>query len=226
MPAKRKLPTDEILMDLFNNKKVNQTEIAEIYKVQLPAVHKHLLKLGVLKPNQKMNKFSHHIKLTDPELIKQYSIEGKTAEELSLVCGINKINVYPHLKRLGIFVPIKAINRKRYVGKYRKGYPYKYVPKNSRSFKRGLVPIHLLVMEEHIGRPVAKNEVVHHIDLDRGNYNIENLCLCKNKSEHGKLHWQIQRLIKQLMSMGLVSFDPKKGYYIPQQKLWGEHKNR
>jgi hypothetical protein len=107
------------------------------------------------------------------------------------------------------------LQRKKYVGKYKKDYPYKYVPGHPRAFKRGLVPIHLLVMEAHMGRPVGKNEIIHHIDLDRGNYDIKNLVLCKSKSVHSKLHWQIQLLVKQLMLTGAVAFDKDKGYYIP-----------
>ena len=51
---------------------------------------------------------------------------------------------------------------------------------------RGYVREHRLVMEEHLGRCLTKEEVVHHIDKDRANNNINNLTLFKNNSEHMK----------------------------------------
>jgi hypothetical protein len=47
--------------------------------------------------------------------------------------------------------------------------------------------IHRLVMEKHIGRPIASNECVHHIDHDILNNDISNLQLM-TKSAHSKLH--------------------------------------
>lgn len=43
---------------------------------------------------------------------------------------------------------------------------------------------HRYVMEQYLGRPLEKNETVHHIDGDRTNNKIENLQLRNNR--HGK----------------------------------------
>ena len=43
---------------------------------------------------------------------------------------------------------------------------------------------HRLVMEKYIGRKLKKGEIVHHIDHDRSNNNIENLILCNSSFEH------------------------------------------
>lgn len=45
-----------------------------------------------------------------------------------------------------------------------------------------------LVMEKHIGRYLENGEIVHHIDEDKQNDNIENLMLLKNRGEHITLH--------------------------------------
>jgi hypothetical protein len=52
----------------------------------------------------------------------------------------------------------------------------------------GYVRIHRLIMAEYLQRPLAKKEIVHHIDGDLNNNKIENLMLLKNYSEHAKLH--------------------------------------
>ena len=46
---------------------------------------------------------------------------------------------------------------------------------------------HTLVMEEYLGRSLRKNEVVHHIDHDKTNNDIDNLCLL-TKGGHSRLH--------------------------------------
>lgn len=47
--------------------------------------------------------------------------------------------------------------------------------------------IHRLIMESHIGRPLLKNEVVHHINGDTSDNRVCNLVVLTN-SEHRKLH--------------------------------------
>lgn len=43
---------------------------------------------------------------------------------------------------------------------------------------------HRLVMEKHIGRPLTKKEVVHHINGKPWDNRIENLVLCKTSGKH------------------------------------------
>lgn len=59
------------------------------------------------------------------------------------------------------------------------GYPY--------TNSRGYVYEHRYVVEQHIGRFLRKNEVVHHIDGNKQNNDISNLMILTN-SEHIKLH--------------------------------------
>lgn len=47
---------------------------------------------------------------------------------------------------------------------------------------------HRKVMEEYLGRPLNSEEVIHHIDGNTSNNNIENLNLFKNKKEHMSYH--------------------------------------
>ncbi len=50
--------------------------------------------------------------------------------------------------------------------------------------------VHRIVMEEHLGRKLRKEEVVHHIDGNKSNNDINNLMLFPTKSVHTKYHLQ------------------------------------
>lgn len=48
------------------------------------------------------------------------------------------------------------------------------------------------IMEKYIGRPLLKNEVVHHIDFNRNNNNIDNLYVFKNSTLHSAYHGYVK----------------------------------
>lgn len=57
-------------------------------------------------------------------------------------------------------------------------------PISSGKGKTGYVLEHRLVMEQHLGRYLEPHEVIHHIDGDPTNNNIENLQLFSSQQEH------------------------------------------
>lgn len=61
--------------------------------------------------------------------------------------------------------------------------------------KKGYVYKHRLVMEEKIGRYLTPKEVVHHIDKNKKNNDIDNLMLFENDREHHKFHQEIKELL-------------------------------
>jgi len=48
---------------------------------------------------------------------------------------------------------------------------------------------HRLVMEKHLERKLTKKEIVHHIDGNKSNNNIDNLMLFPTKKAHTKFHY-------------------------------------
>lgn len=49
--------------------------------------------------------------------------------------------------------------------------------------------IHRIIMEKYLGRPLEKDEIVHHIDENKLNFKLRNLELCL-KSIHARFHQQ------------------------------------
>lgn len=61
-------------------------------------------------------------------------------------------------------------------------------PLNVMRDARGYVWEHRLVMAKHIGRPLHRTEVVHHIDENKCNNDISNLMLFSSQAEHIRHH--------------------------------------
>lgn len=66
-------------------------------------------------------------------------------------------------------------------------YLYALVPEHPNSTKNGYVLLHRIIMENHLGRLLTTNEIVHHKDHNKKNNVIENLEVLNNR-EHCKLH--------------------------------------
>lgn len=66
-------------------------------------------------------------------------------------------------------------------------YLYALVPEHPNATKNGYVLMHRIVMENHLGRLLSANEVVHHIDKNKKNNSVDNLKVL-TVEEHNKLH--------------------------------------
>jgi hypothetical protein len=68
------------------------------------------------------------------------------------------------------------------------GYILLRRPNHPNADSKGYVREHILVMEAHIGRYLVDGEVVHHIDRDKSNNDLDNLQLM-TRSEHSSYHF-------------------------------------
>lgn len=76
------------------------------------------------------------------------------------------------------------------------GYIRVWAPEHPHAESRGYVMEHRLVMEEHLGRYLTRDEVVHHINEQRDDNRIENLMLFSDNAEHLKHHIALEQSYK------------------------------
>lgn len=74
---------------------------------------------------------------------------------------------------------------------------------------------HRRIIEEHIGRKLTKQEHVHHIDGDKVNNRIDNLCIVESSSTHALIHHSLEECAFIFVKNGVINFDPvSKKYFI------------
>ena len=82
---------------------------------------------------------------------------------------------------------------------------YKMVKKINHKYKtgNGYVKKHRLVMEQSVGRYLSRDEIVHHIDGNKKNNNIDNLMIV-TMAEHRAIHNYQDREYKKLYNINEV----------------------
>ena len=140
--------------------------------------------------------------------------KGKSASAVARELKLHTTSVTRVLKRNGLKMrECVGENHPSWKGGkiIKSGYPATYNPKHPRRMNIPYVFDHILEMEKYLGRTPKRSEPIHHIDLDRLNYKIENLYLCKSKSEHQQLHSSLNKIISKLVKNGTIKF--KNGEY-------------
>jgi len=72
---------------------------------------------------------------------------------------------------------------------------------------------HLVIMETLLQRELTNKEVVHHIDGDKLNNDVDNLLLCSSDKEHRALHNQLENLSMKLIRSGIIVFNKQTNRY-------------
>lgn len=138
----------------------------------------------------------------DYDTVKTLYEAGHTQKEIGEILGVSQKVVCKYMKRNGIKARIAAKrdqfgennsswNGGRTVDEF--GYVMVRQLNHPRASKcGGYVPEHILVAEKKIGRYLNPDEVVHHINGEKGDNRSENL-MVMTKSEHSRLHWLIRK---------------------------------
>lgn len=136
-------------------------------------------------------------------LKKKYLKEEMSMAKIAKICGCNKRTICLWIKKHGIKTrwswkeerrlkfsrDLLGKNNPNWNGGKRilvSGHIMVTAKKHPNATKDGYVFLHRLVMEKHLGRHLTKEEVVHHIDGDKSNNNLENLSLYPNHAQHIK----------------------------------------
>lgn len=129
-----------------------------------------------------------------PQRLLLADLDGELKELVAEGCTISEISAELEFSTTHISKYCKA-NNIDVVDTFHKGYVithngYKLVPAPvgyANPDCKGYVREHRLIMEQHLGRSLRKDEVVHHIDHNKLNNNILNLQLT-TLSEHSRYH--------------------------------------
>lgn len=74
---------------------------------------------------------------------------------------------------------------------------------------------HRVFVELDIGRRLNNGELIHHVDGDKTNNNLNNLALCEGDFHHRKIHGQLERISFELVRRGFILFNHEtKQYYL------------
>lgn len=129
--------------------------------------------------------------LTVELLERLYHKEHKSTEEIAAELGWSSGGLQKAMHRLGIQLrkrgPPRGEHHPDWKGgktRDRAGYVLVYCPDHPRAKLGRYVQEHRLVMEQHLGRYLEPQEVVHHKNDIRDDNRIENLQLFANNTEH------------------------------------------
>lgn len=100
-------------------------------------------------------------------------------------CGIQFIAYHISPKFCSIACA-SAHRKKPFIVK--KGYKKILLPTHPRSDGKGYVFEHIIIAEAMIGRPITREEEIHHKDFNRQNNAPENLVVCASHAEHMRYH--------------------------------------
>lgn len=156
--SKRLRPSDEIIYDLYVNKKMNLVQICRLYGMKDKS--RHLI--------------SERLKLMGVEIRQDKGINHHNWKGGKITKGDGYIGIWQ--------------------------------PDHIRADSQGYVYEHTLVYEKEKGILPSKDQVIHHIDIDKKNNSIENLYLCNHK-EHIEIHRSLEKLVKELLKRNIIKFE-------------------
>ena len=168
-----------------------------------------------IKPNQRVDLLENRDKIEDA-----YWNDGKTLDDMAVIYNCSRQLLARYMDKMGIRRRLSgeaAHLKRKQLGKRgpnwkggrwivkSSGYVFVYAPNHPRAMKNnGCIQEHILIAEEKIGRPLQRNEVVHHRNKDRADNRKSNLLVLK-RIEHSSLH-----VIVNILKKGILTFNDLK----------------
>ena len=160
----------EVLEEYYVKQGKTMREIGLVFDISAATVLKYMRIYGIKSRPRYMGMKGKHHKKEIIEMLRRVNTGKKVSTETR--------------KKISEAKKIKGSGHKK---KRDDGYIIVYYPTHPNSTKDGYIMEHHLVMEKHIGRPIRKDEVVHHKNHIRDDNRLENLQLMTFK-EHASLH--------------------------------------
>ena len=203
------LKNKEWLQECYLEKGMTGQAIADIVGCSKCTVYRRLNAHGI----KRRGHTSKYPQLNDKEWLEDaYVNQGRSLNSIANEVGSTPGNIGDHLDVMGISRrTVKAALSLKYPnglkgelasnwkgGKVNKsGYVYIQAPDHPYCTKLGYVMEHRLLAEQALGRFLKKDEIVHHIDGDKANNDIENLEVL-TRSEHVMRHFEAVKRVREL----------------------------
>jgi predicted nucleic acid-binding Zn ribbon protein len=139
---------------------------------------------------------------------KEFSAKNISKKYCSKNCM--KIVSYRKKRNIDLSLPVGFSNKNFYIDE--NGYKKIRLPSHPNATKSGYIFEHRFVMSQALGRPLRKDETIHHINGDRLDNRLENLEL------RDGAHGQGQRVIDKIQYC--ISYLEKQGYLESLFKAW------
>lgn len=97
------------------------------------------------------------------------------------------------------------------------GYDYPYSTPERKKRLGHWIFEHRYIMESKIKKPIPKGYVIHHIDGDKFNNNINNLYLCTG-AEHNRCHAGVGGILTELFKENIIIFNKNTVQYNISKK--------
>jgi len=137
---------------------------------------------------------------------------GESLRTIAKSLGVTYQALQYHRRNWGC-IPLKkcTVSGKEHAswtgGEYIDRWGYKMIRAPERGMCNPYVPEHILIAEQQLGRQLIKRkEVVHHINGDKQDNRPTNLLVC-TRSEHRKLHGQLEQIGYKLFQQGVIIFE-------------------
>ena len=190
------------ITELYNNIGISVRQISIKYSVSYKTVRKTLMQWGI----HRAGRVSKNSLLRDKEWLRRKYVDDQLSiKEIATLADASHWATSSALVHSGIRLRTvsegmeiartrasgpNARNWKGGTKKTKAGYVYQYCPEHPMATQDGYVFRHRLLMEQHLGRYLTPQEIVHHRDGVKGHDVIENLELSSDRGTHTREHFE------------------------------------